>query len=261
MTLLQLGRNRVSGGTHARWLLTNDHAAQFKEALTEIHRRWGNEALRPLSALKPQETVIPTGFAALDSLIKGGIPCGRITEINGAPTSGMTTLAMKIIAQAQSQGRIGIYVDLAGVFDPGYAVQCGVQLDGLLIAKPLDTASALDILQIVADAGGAGISVLDHILVIPHSERILGAGLRRLSPALRQSGFTALLLNPGQPSPSLVQHAALRLACANQGWIEKGRDITGCHVRVSILKILRGKADQYVDLEMLLDDAAGEEAA
>jgi recombination protein RecA len=195
--------------------LTADQTTQFKEALAEIHRRWGNEALRPLSSLKPQAAYIPTGYSALDSLIKGGIPCGRITEINGSPTSGMTTLAMKIIAQAQSQGRIGIYVDLAGVFDPGYAVQCGVQLDGLLIARPLDISSALDILQIVADAGGAGISVLDHILVIPHSERLLGAGLRRLSPALRQSGFTALLLNPGGSSPALVQHAALRLACEN----------------------------------------------
>src|SRR5574341_853353 len=186
MTLLQLGRDWVSGGNHARWLLTSDQAAQFQEALTEIHRRWGNEALRPASTLKPQAAYIPTGYAALDSLLKGGIPCGRITEISGPPTSGMTTLAMNIIAQAQSQGRIGVYVDLAGVLDPDYAVHCGVQLEGMLIAKPLDLSSAVDILQVVSDAGGAGISVLDHISVIPHSERTLGAGLRRLSPALRQ---------------------------------------------------------------------------
>ena len=241
--------------------MTSDQAAQFQEALAEIHRRWGNEALRPASSLKPQAAHIPTGYAALDSLLKGGIPCGRIAEITGPPTSGMTTLAMKIIAQAQRQGRIGIYVDLAGVLDPDYAVQCGVQLEGLLIAKPLDLSSAMDILQIVADAGRAGISVLDHVLVIPHSERILGAGLRRLSPALRQSGFTALMLNPGQTSPALAQHASLRLACENQGWIEQGLDITGYRVRASVLKMLRGKTDTSVELDVMLGDAGGEETA
>ena len=241
--------------------MVEDQSTQLKKALAEIHQRWGNEALRPASSLKPQTTYIPTGYPTLDSLINGGIPCGRITEINGSPTSGMTTLTMNIIAQAQGLGRIGIYVDFAGVFDADYAVHCGLQLEGLLIARPLDTASAMDVLQIVADTGGAGISVLDHIMVIPHSERILGGGLRRLSPALRQSGFTALLLNPGQASPALVQHAALRLTCENQGWIEQGRDIVGYHVRVSVLKMLWGKVDRWVNIDVMLDDAAGEEAA
>ncbi len=241
--------------------MAKDQSTRLREALVEIHQRWGSQAVRPLSTLKPPLTTIPTDYPPLDQLIGGGVPCGRITELSGMPTSGVTTMAMKIIAQAQKQRRVGVYVDLAGDFDPDYAVKCGVHLEGLLIARPPDVASALDVLQIMAEVGRGGLSVLDHILVIPHTEHMLGAGLRKLSPALRKSGCTALILNPGPSSPVLAGQAALRLAFENQGWIEQERDITGCRVRVTVLKMQRGEADRWVDLDVMLDDTAGEEAA
>ncbi len=229
---------------------------RLKTALAEIHRRWGSEALRPLAALTSPAARIPTGYPSLDKLIGGGIPCGRMTELAGVPTSGMTTLAMKIIAQGQAQGRIGILVDTAGVFDPGYGVRCGVQLDGLLLARPANPASALDILQVVADEGGAALVVLDSLanaLSMANAERALDAALRRLTPALRKSGGTVLALNPGQVSPALAHHAALRLAFENRGWLEEDRDISGCRARVTVMKSRGSRPDRHVDLDIALD--------
>ena len=241
-----------------------DQNAHFKETLAEIHRRWGSDALRPLAALSSSSIRIPTGYPSLDRLLGGGIPCGRVIELIGAPTSGMTTLAMKIIAEGQMQGRIGILVDLAGVFDPGYGVRCGVRLDGLLLARPSNPNSALDILRIVAEEGGAGLAVLDslaNVLSMPNGERVLDAGLRRLAPALRRSGGTVLALNPSKASPALTQHAALRLAFENRGWLEEGRDISGCRARVTALKSRGSRPNQHVDLDITLDGEILGEAA
>lgn len=134
--------------------MSANRSKQLTQALDAIHRRWGSEVLRPLAGLASPSVCIPTGYSDLDRVINGGIPCGQITELSGAPTCGVTTLALKVVAQAQLRGRLGVYIDLARSFDPGYAVHCGVQLEGLLIARPEDPAGALDILQLVAEEGG-----------------------------------------------------------------------------------------------------------
>jgi recombination protein RecA len=141
--------------------LSADRSTQFRQALDAIHRRWGDESLRPLATLNAASACVPTGYPELDRAIGGGIPCGKITELSGIPTCGATTLTLKVIAQAQLQGRLGVYIDLARSLDPGYAARCGVLLDGLLIARPDNPASALDILQIVAEEGGASLAILD----------------------------------------------------------------------------------------------------
>jgi recombination protein RecA len=235
-----------------------DRPTQFRQALDAIHRRWGSEALQPLATLSAASGCIPTGYPELDRVLGGGIPCGKITELSGIPTCGVTTLALKIVAQAQLQGRLGIYVDLAQSFDPGYAIGYGVQLDGLLIARPRDPAGALDILQIVAEEGGADLAVLDPA---PGDDIRLGRALRKLSPALRRSGCTALLLNSGTMSASLAQQASLRLALENTRWLENTRDIYGCRTRITVLKDRRSHPDRHSDIDILLDDPVQGEVA
>jgi len=241
-----------------------DRSHHLRQALDAIHRRWGSESLRPLSTLSAASACIPTGYPELDAILGGGIPCGKITEFSGPPTCGATTLALRTIHQAQSQGRVGVYIDLAQAFDPVYAVGCGVQLDGLLIARPDDLAAALDIMDMVAGEGGAGLVVLDGIPREQPSaggESLLSRALRKLSPALRQSGCTALMLNPGAASVSLAQQAALRLALENRGWIEAGRDICGCRAQATVLKSRGSRPDQHAELAILFEDRAQEEAA
>jgi recombination protein RecA len=238
--------------------LSADRTTQFRQALDAIHRRWGSNALRPLADLTSTSACIPTGYPDLDRVISGGIPCGKITELSGIPTCGMTSLALSIVAQAQQQGRLGVYVDLAKALDPGYAAHRGVRLDGLLIARPDDVISAFDVLQIVADEGKAGLVVLDPA---PPEEKLFSQALRRLVPALRQSGCTALVLNPHAATASLAQQAALRLSVENTGWVMRGRDICGWRARVTVTKDRRGHPNRHSDLEILLDDRAQEAAA
>jgi len=241
-----------------------DQSERFKQTLAEIRRRWGSDALRPLSAVKVASSHIPTGFLAVDALLGGGIPCGQTVELCGTPTSGITTLALKIMAEAQAQGRLVVYVDLARVFDPGYAARCGVRMDGLLIARPEAASDGLDILTVVATEGGAALAVLDstaEVLADLHGTTRLRSAMRKLTPALRRSGCTALFLSPGVSSQALTHQAGLRLAVENTGWIERERDIAGLHARVVVIRNIRGRADQQTDVEIPLNDFARGDAA
>lgn len=237
---------------------------RLKAALAEIHKRWGSDALRPLSAMSVSSTHIPTGFPALDALLGGGVSCGGAVELSGVPTSGMTTLALKVIAEAQGQGRPTVYVDLASIFDPGYAVRCGIQLNRLLIARPEDVSRGLDILYVVGAEADSGLVVFDSIteaLAAPHGSTRLNSALRRLSPALRQSGCTAVLLRSGAQSHAAISHVALRLHVENAGWIEEERNVSGLQARVTVLKDSRNRSGQQVEFPMTLDDPARKDAA
>ena len=244
--------------------MSADRTERLKAVLAEIHKRWGSDALRPLSAMKVSSSHIPTGFPALDSLLGGGILYGYTVELSGVPTSGMTTLALKVIAEAQTQGRPTVYIDLASIFDPGYAVRCGIQLNRLLIARPEDAARGLDILHVVGAEADTGLVVFDsttEALAAPHGSTRLNSALRRLSPALRQSGCTAVLLSPGVQSHAAISHVALRLHVENVGWIEADRDVSGLQARVTVLKDARNRVGWQVEFPMTLDDPARKDAA
>ena len=118
--------------------MTPDKKPPLQSTLEAIRRRWGPDAVRQASAQRAAEPAcLPTGFAALDrALALGGIPRGRITELVGAPTSGMTTLALTLIARAQQQGSQPVFIDLDHALDPAYAARCGVEVGPLLLARP-----------------------------------------------------------------------------------------------------------------------------
>ena len=241
-----------------------DQSERFKQTLAEIRHRWGSDALRPLSAVRNTSTHIPTGFPALDALLAGGIPCGQAVELCGVPTSGATTLALRSMAEAQAQGRLVVYVDLARVFDPGYAVRCGVRMDGLLIARPEEAADGVDILTVVAAEAGAALAVLDstaELLASPDSAARLRISLRKLAPALRRSGCTTLFLSSDTSSQAMSHQVGLRLVVENTGWVEQGRDIAGLHARVIVTRNTRGRADQETEIVIALDDLARGDAA
>ena len=218
-------------------------------AVEAIQRRWGPKALQKNSraSKRPALAAIPTGFPELDEALGiGGIPRGRISEMLGSPTSGMTTLALKTVAAGQAQGDMAIYVDLGHTFDPDYAARCGVALDDLLLVRPTPSLEALQIVLELIDSGGAGILVVDGMtaLLMPRALDDQGdAFLRQLNRALRDGPCALLFLTSfrigakfERPNQALAPYAALRLWVEKQRWLKARQDIQGYEAQVTVLK-------------------------
>ena len=163
----------------------------LQATVAAIQRRWGRQALqRGQQTFEPKADVphISTTFPALDEALAGigGIPRGRITEILGKPTSGMSTLALKIVTQAQ--GDTATYVDLGATFDPDYAARCGVKLSQLLLVRSASGREALDITRDLVTGRGTGVVIFDSVAdLFTASSEAQPFSLRILPQALAQS--------------------------------------------------------------------------
>ncbi len=219
--------------------------ARLEQVIAAIQRRWGTHALRLLgdAATAPAVPVVPTGFAALDAALGiGGVPRGRLTEMLGTPTSGMTTIALTLIARAQTQGDLAGYVDLSRTFD--------ADLVSLLLVRPSSAADALEIIQALIASGGVGVLVVDALALlqsVPQDARLLEQALRVLPGVLAASPCAVLALTPLPYSPemarslaftgSLLAHAAsIRLHIIREAWLPAEQGPPGCHARISVLK-------------------------
>ncbi|HBY92593.1 MAG: DNA recombination/repair protein RecA [Ardenticatenaceae bacterium] len=227
--------------------------SHLERIVGQIQRRWGPKALHRLGPSAPAATIpsVPTGFPDLDQALGiGGVPRGRITELLSTPTSGMMTLALRVIAHAQAAGSPAVALDLGGTFDPEYAARSGVNLDTLLLVHPRTAVEALEIAQTLIASGGVGVLVFDsiaHLLAEPEGSRMLSAALRRLIGPLAGSPCALLFLNPLSPddtmsvatAPSglaLPHYAAVRLLLEKEQWLHRRRDVLGYQVRVTVLK-------------------------
>jgi len=169
--------------------MQRNSTARLAELIATVQRRWGPRALRFLgAAMEETSPVIPTGFDDLDrALVVGGVPRGRITEVLGTPTSGMTTIALTLIARAQAQGDLAGYIDLSKTFAAEYAVHAGVDLAALLLVRPMSAPDALEIMQALIGSGGVGVLVVDALALLqsmPHDAVLLEQALRVLPAAL-----------------------------------------------------------------------------
>jgi len=224
-----------------------------------IQQRWGLTALRRggQAPAKVEVPHIPTGFPSLDKALgMGGIPRGRITELLGAPTSGMATLALKVLASAQAQRDMAAYVDLSYTFDPDYAARCGVKPAKLLLVRPHTGGQALEIIQGLIASHGVGVLALNSVsdlMAEAHGPQTISAALRQLSRVLAGSPCACLFLTPlhfgdatsmdNYPSGFALPHyAAVRLLIEKERWIRKQRDVRGYQARVTVLKNKLGAA-------------------
>ena len=228
--------------------------AKLEMTVRTIQKRWGPKAIRKLEASATTIEIphIPTGFPALDRVLGiGGIPRGRVTEILGAPTSGMATLALKLIAKAQQEDRdTAAYVDLSYTFDPDYAVRCGVSLERLLLVRPHNGREALEITTSVIAGGGIGVLVFDSVSQLlgeTHGPQLMSAALRQLAGALAESPSALVFLTPlyfgnaasedNYPSGFALPHyAAVRLLIEKERWLKKRRDVRGYRARITVIK-------------------------
>jgi recombination protein RecA len=230
-----------------------DRAATLQQIVATIQRRWGARALRILGApaSEPAIPVVTTGFAEIDAALHiGGLPRGRLTELLGTPTSGMTTLALTILARAQTHGDLVAYVDLSRTFDAEYAALIGLNLAALLLVRPANAADALELIHALIASGGIGVLVVDSLAMfqsLPRDAGLLEQALRKLPGALALSHCVLVALTSLPYSPemtravgfrgSLLAHvAAIRLHIARESWLPNAQGPPGCNARISVLK-------------------------
>jgi len=236
-------------------------------AILAIEKQFGRGSIMKLgSAERQQVDVIPTGSIALDlALGVGGIPRGRICEVFGPESSGKTTLAQHVIAEAQKRGGIAAFIDVEHALDPGYARACGVNVDELLVSQPDTGEQALEITETLIRSGGVDIVVLDSVAaLVPRAEiegemgdsfvgiqaRLMSQALRKLTGAVSRSNTALVFTNQlrekigvmfGNPETTpggraLKFYATVRLDIRRIETIKSGTESVGNRVRVKVVK-------------------------
>lgn len=234
-------------------MTADDRRRRLEKTVTDLQDRFGLRAIgrSPDTAAAP---TTPTGFAALDEALgAGGLPLGRPSEVIGAPTSGMATLALKVIAAAQAgdPGRpLAAWLDLEKTFDPDYAARCGVDLSRLLVVRPYTARQGMVMLPDFALGGGFSVLVVDaplHALAAPEAAEALAAALARLIAPLSRSGCALLFLSALPPGSSssldgypgqtgLPHYAAVRLLIQRERWLYRRGDVAGYEAQVLVVK-------------------------
>lgn len=239
----------------------------LKEALDEIKQRFGEGAIMRLAEAKAMDVeVIPTGSVAIDiALGAGGVPRGRVIEIYGPESTGKTTLALHVIAQAQKQGGVGAFIDAEHALDPEYARRIGVNVDELLISQPDSGEQALQILETLVRSGEVDVIVVDSVAALtPKNEiagemgefqiglqaRLMSSALRKLSAIVSKTKTCVIFINQirmkigvffGNPETTpgglaLKFYASVRIELRRIAQLKKGEEITGNRMRAKIVK-------------------------
>ena len=182
--------------------------AALDTALAQVEKSFGKGSAMRLGDQPEQNVeVIPTGSLALDMALGiGGLPKGRIVEIYGPESSGKTTLALHVVANAQKKGGVSAYIDAEHALDPAYARKLGVDTDSLIVSQPDNGEQALEIADMLIRSGALDVIVIDSVAaLVPKAEiegemgdshvglqaRLMSQALRKMTGALAQAGTTA----------------------------------------------------------------------
>jgi recombination protein RecA len=205
---------------------------------TGLRRRWGSRALTKGAAFLQPPDPLPTGHPALDTLLEGGMPRPALVELTGPPTSGITSLALNLIANAQAEGGDATWLDLSHTFDPFRAEAVAVVLKRLLVVRPGSVVEAMGIVEDVVHGNGSSVvvvsSTLDFLKGFQGSS-VLERGLRRLAVPLRHSTAIVLFLTPA-PTAVLADHASVRLALRANKLLFREEEWIGFRSTVTLTK-------------------------
>jgi recombination protein RecA len=239
----------------------------LESALASIERRFGKGSIMPLkSAERVKVEAIPTGSLALDIATGvGGIPRGKIIEIFGPESSGKTTLALHVIAEAQKRGGIAVFIDAEHALDPKYAQKIGVDVDNLYISQPDYGEQALEIAESLLRSGAVDVIVIDSVAaLVPKDElegeigeahvgkqaRLMAQALRKLKSLAHNANAAVIFINQlrekigvmfGNPETTpggraLKFFADMRLDVRRVGDAKEGDSRIGSRVRVKVVK-------------------------
>ncbi|HLI13156.1 MAG TPA: recombinase RecA [Alphaproteobacteria bacterium] len=245
-----------------------DKNKALEAALTQIERAFGKGSIMRLgqSEQAVETEVVSTGSLGLDiALGIGGLPKGRIVEIYGPESSGKTTLALHVIAEAQKKGGVCAFVDAEHALDPTYARKLGVEVDDLLISQPDAGEQALEIADTLVRSGAIDVLVVDSVAaLVPRAElegemgdshvglqaRLMSQALRKLTSSISRSQCLVIFINQirmkigvmfGNPETTtggnaLKFYASVRLDIRRLGAIKHGDEVVGSRTRVKVVK-------------------------
>ena len=244
-----------------------DKAKAIESALLQIEKKFGKGSIMRLGE-RPHEEAgsISTNCLSLDAAIGvGGMPRGRIVEIYGPESSGKTTLALQVVAQAQKTGGVAAYIDAEHAMDPEYAGKLGVNIDDLLISQPDSGEQALEIAETLVRSNSVDVIVIDSVAaLVPRAEldgemgdslpglqaRLMSQALRKLTAIVASSKTTFIFINQlrekigvffGSPETTtggkaLKFYASVRLDIRRIGAIKEGDRVVGNRTRVKVVK-------------------------
>ena len=247
---------------------THDKMTALDNAIRQIEKDFGKGSIMKLGevAAKMHVEVIPTGTLSLDiALGVGGVPRGRVIEIYGPESSGKTTVALHVIAQAQKMGGIAAFIDAEHALDPAYAKKLGVDTDNLLISQPDNGEQALEIADALVRSGAIDIVVVDSVAaLVPKAEiegemgdshvglqaRLMSQAMRKLTGIISKSRTTAIFINQirekvgimfGNPETTtggraLKFYASVRLDVRKVDTLKQGNDMVGNRTRIKVVK-------------------------
>ena len=246
----------------------SEKQAALESALTQIEKAYGKGSVMKLGDGNTNMFVetIPTGSLGLDiALGVGGIPKGRIIEVYGPESSGKTTVALHMVAEAQKLGGIAAFIDAEHALDPAYAEKIGVNINELYVSQPDNGEQALEITETMVRSGAIDIIIVDSVAaLVPKGEiegdmgdshmglqaRLMSQGLRKLTGIVSKSNCIVIFINQlrdkigvmfGSPETTtggraLKFYASVRLDVRKVEQIKQGGDIIGTKTRIKVVK-------------------------